>query len=919
MQRYLKDKLKIADLRISLLVILLFLAISILFFREILLSKGVVVGQDWMFPVNSSQMERYIERPFYTWSYDMNLFGIKNPFSVQMPFVVLVKLFLLLGLDGATLSKAFIIIVFTLSGTSMFFLLRYIGLKKITALVGGFIFITMPIFFNYTIMGWCFVLFSMGVILPITVILFIESVKKGDTGYAVLSGLLYAIAILQSQSLIWYPMVFLALAFYLIKDKISLSHYLKSFGIVILLALALHSTWWPNLFINQDPGVMNSNLALDAVSEGMRARLSFVNILRGWGSLFNQNYEVGYPEKLISLSFLIPLMAFFSLTIKKIKTVDIRIPLVIIFLFVFVLFIVKPNTVAKIPLSNIVRDTARFTILSTFSLTILASICLDHFLRKSYKLHRLFAYLLIFLIVINSLPFLSGELTAEPKNVYDVRLRNYAFPNGYTLTEKYLYTSKNDIKSYYPPSGTNIGIKNKPKFSGDFREIKDPFRGYSPLPGTIYMYYSSMGKPTEVSSLLESLFTKKIDKTSLMMMGLMNIGKIIIRNDITYTKTQTGVLKKLIEENPDSTSNFGNVQVLENNYTVPHFYVPDKTIYSSGGIEMLPKILSVIKDTNHIAVYFANAENISQKKLLSLNILKTANSIFIEAQKTVTKNSYGKSEYSVNIPQQGEYTVFTNKNITLENRTIDNAVLLTNRSSNAVPDTLLEIGKLYLPYGKQILNTSDKTTNTINEPHNTETKIFLQKASRTSAKTTPKIEFVRVNPTKYRLKVKNATEPYTLVFSDSFHYGWNIYEANTGAFKPKNIKNEMMYRFGKLGTYIANLFTSDKGFGKVTASYYSGKIKEGTHNMIFLEPSTFETWGKDPIAQDTHLIVNGYANSWRITPASVGGKNNYELIVEFVPQRFFYIGFGILIITLTFCIIYILTKILQSFHLHNEK
>ena len=118
------------------------------------------------------------------------------------------------------------------------------------------------------------------------------------------------------------------------------------------------------------------------------------------------------------------------------------------------------------------------------------------------------------------------------------------------------------------------------------------------------------------------------------------------------------------------------------------------------------------------------------------------------------------------------------------------------------------------------------------------------------------------------------------------------------------------------------------------ASYFDGEIKEGTHRNTFLEPATFETWGKEPIAEDNHLLVNGYANSWYIDPSQVcedadnadrkntdnadeesadkgvctdnaDGSYDMELIVEFWPQRLFYIGLFISGLTLVGCLGYL--------------
>ncbi len=163
-------------------------------------------------------------------------------------------------------------------------------------------------------------------------------------------------------------------------------------------------------------------------------------------------------------------------------------------------------------------------------------------------------------------------------------------------------------------------------------------------------------------------------------------------------------------------------------------------------------------------------------------------------------------------------------------------------------------------------------------------KIILSSASgQAEVKKLPKITFVKVNPTKYRIKVEGATEPYTLVFSESFHQGWKIYvnKVQSSKFKVQN------------------------DYGEEVASYFDGEIKEGTHRMTFLEPATFETWGKKPIAEDKHLLVNGYANSWYVTPEDTGGEENYELIVEFWPQRLFYIGLFISGLTLIGCLGYL--------------
>lgn len=893
MWKYIKSKFQSSGFFSLTLIFFFYLLLSVLFFHEILFSPGIVVGQDWLFPYNTHQMERYMERPFYTWTYDMNLFGVKNPFSVQMPFVFLVKLFTLIGLDGIALSKIFILLVFSLSGTSMFALLRFLGLRTVAAGLGGFMLITMPVFFNYTVMGWCFVLFSVGVVLPVTVILFIRAVEENNIRYALIAGLLYALAILQSQSLVWYPMVFSALFFFLVKSRSSFLAYLRTFCIIVGIALALHSTWWPNLLINQDPGVMNSDLVLDSVSQGMRSRLSFVNILRGWGSLFNQPYELSYPQSINSLSYLIPFLALASLVFRRIGKRDIRVPLVIVVLYLFALFAIDPGTMSKIPFSNLIRDTARFTALTTFAFVVLASYFLHAIFESTHPKKKIFAALAVFLLFINALPFVSGALTEFPRNEYDVRMRNYVFPEEYRKAENYLYTVLTDTKSYYPPSGTNIGVKDLPMYHGDFREIKDPFRAYSPLPGTTYMYYSSMGKPTKVSSLLESLFYKKITDASLSLIGLLNIGYLIIRNDTVYPEAQADSLADLVLRSAADVRKFGDVIVFKNPFTYPHFYVPDILVYTPNAIDALSDIVAFHPYPARLGVY------LGQENLDNDSVVERAQEIFLVA------NELNQKKYELYVPRDGSYILALTENTEVTLSGIPQILTSAGKNLKKTENGLLEWGKVDLKEGWHALSLSYRDLPGLLASTAWEPKIVLRSAQNTEPAaletiTLPQITFTRINPTKYRIQVSGAEHPYTLVFSESYHDGWALFLSDPGQETAPGLKNRFLKLFGKIGSGLTTLFGEGKHSDKDIAVHFDGAVREGEHRTTFLEPATFETWGNKLLVPEAHTVINGYANSWYITPADVGERKNYELVVEFVPQRVFYMGFLLAVFTL-FC------------------
>ncbi|HDZ00220.1 MAG TPA: hypothetical protein ENH52_01975 [Nitrospirae bacterium] len=127
------------------------------------------------------------------------------------------------------------------------------------------------------------------------------------------------------------------------------------------------------------------------------------------------------------------------------------------------------------------------------------------------------------------------------------------------------------------------------------------------------------------------------------------------------------------------------------------------------------------------------------------------------------------------------------------------------------------------------------------------------------------IEFKKINPTKYIADVKGANGPFTLVFSESFHEGWKAYIRQS-----------------------------------VVGSYKSDKTRE-------IEPlsALWSAW-KDRgnrLELKEHFVVNGYANGW-IVPIKQKSED-FQIVLEFVPQRLFEAGLIVSAITLLGCIGYL--------------
>lgn len=169
-------------------------------------------------------------------------------------------------------------------------------------------------------------------------------------------------------------------------------------------------------------------------------------------------------------------------------------------------------------------------------------------------------------------------------------------------------------------------------------------------------------------------------------------------------------------------------------------------------------------------------------------------------------------------------------------------------------------------------------------------RIVFKKVIKAEETSTPQIIFTKINPTKYKVAVAGAKDAYALVLSEKFNTSWKIFFPNKTN-EAKTLKGLISRTLGKImkGILTANniVISSDQSKEELT-SYFNNKIIEGMHKNIFLDQNTFETFGYDPIAEKTHLPVNGYANAWYITANDVQNKKDYTLIIEMTTQKLFY-------------------------------
>ncbi len=97
-------------------------------------------------------------------------------------------------------------------------------------------------------------------------------------------------------------------------------------------------------------------------------------------------------------------------------------------------------------------------------------------------------------------------------------------------------------------------------------------------------------------------------------------------------------------------------------------------------------------------------------------------------------------------------------------------------------------------------------------------------------------------------------------------------------------------------------------FQKVNPTKYIVNVKNAKDNYVLVFNQAFDRNWQAYIQNDSlesnHVVVNGYVNGWIIDK-----KGNYEIALEYTPQKIFYIGAFISAITLLFGIFIYFTKI----------
>ncbi len=82
-------------------------------------------------------------------------------------------------------------------------------------------------------------------------------------------------------------------------------------------------------------------------------------------------------------------------------------------------------------------------------------------------------------------------------------------------------------------------------------------------------------------------------------------------------------------------------------------------------------------------------------------------------------------------------------------------------------------------------------------------------------------------------------------------------------------------------------------YKKINQTKFLVTVKKATSKFLLIFSETFSRgWKTSPNLEDSHLRANGFANSWIVDPKDIG-STDFEILIEYYPQKMSNIGYAI--------------------------
>lgn len=160
----------------------------------------------------------------------------------------------------------------------------------------------------------------------------------------------------------------------------------------------------------------------------------------------------------------------------------------------------------------------------------------------------------------------------------------------------------------------------------------------------------------------------------------------------------------------------------------------------------------------------------------------------------------------------------------------------------------------------------------------------------------PKITYQEINPTDYRIEIKNANSAFFLAFSEGFDNNWKLYMEKTQPTSATMAKN-----------------------ADIVASYFNGNVEEKRYEGSADMSAILGTFTEKSLPDYLHGQINGFGNGWLIPSGGLMPFGDYTIRVIYKPQRYVLIGTYVTIIAIIAVSIGILFLSINEIKKGNQK
>ena len=173
------------------------------------------------------------------------------------------------------------------------------------------------------------------------------------------------------------------------------------------------------------------------------------------------------------------------------------------------------------------------------------------------------------------------------------------------------------------------------------------------------------------------------------------------------------------------------------------------------------------------------------------------------------------------------------------------------------------------------------------------------------------VEYRRINPALFRLRVHNARCPFILILNETFSAYWRLASApEISSAEIKSVAQQSWFGIDlaasedEIKEYISAGYLTIPLERKEIADkidYISRRNNGAIQNDNLPSPTLRELLCAHTVSSTKHSVVNRYVNAWYVQPESIcpghtncgqnaGSTGTLDLIIEFIPQRVFLIG-----------------------------